>query len=126
MFDVGFSELIVIAVVALVVIGPERLPKVARTAGHILGRLQRYVNDVKSDVQREMQLEELKKLQEQVTAQARSMEASVNEQLKVVETDLNQSIAPGSVSIEPAVELPSTAGVTAESPSPDVTPKTPV
>ncbi len=46
MFDIGFSELIVIAIVALVVIGPERLPRVARTAGHLLGRMQRYVNDV--------------------------------------------------------------------------------
>lgn len=55
MFDVGFSELIVIAIVALVVIGPERLPKVARTAGLLLGRLQRYVNDVKADIKREMQ-----------------------------------------------------------------------
>ncbi|MRR50680.1 MAG: twin-arginine translocase subunit TatB [Rhodocyclaceae bacterium] len=126
MFDVGFSELIVIAVVALVVIGPERLPKVARTVGHLLGRLQRYVNDVKSDVQREMQLEELKKLQEQVTAQARSMEASVNEHLKTVETDLNQSIAPGSVSAQPVGETPGAIGVGAENPLPDVTSKTPV
>ena len=66
MFDFGFSELIVIGVVLLIVVGPERLPKVARTAGHLLGRVQRYVSDVKSDIQREMQLEELKKLQEQV------------------------------------------------------------
>ena len=63
MFDFGFSELIVIGIVLLVVVGPERLPKVARTAGHLLGRVQRYVSDVKSDIQREMQLEELKKLQ---------------------------------------------------------------
>ena len=69
MFDVSFSELIVIGIVALVVIGPERLPKVARTAGHLMGRLQRYVNDVKSDISREMQLDELKKLKaEGVTA----------------------------------------------------------
>ena len=54
MFDVGLSELMVIAVVALVVIGPERLPKVARTAGLLLGRLQRYVSDVKSDINREI------------------------------------------------------------------------
>ena len=59
MFDFGFSELMVIGVVMLIVVGPERLPKVARTAGHLLGRVQRYVTDVKSDIQREMQLEEL-------------------------------------------------------------------
>jgi Tat protein translocase TatB subunit len=52
MFDIGFSELVVIAVVALIVIGPERLPKAARTMGHLFGRLQRYVNDVKSDINR--------------------------------------------------------------------------
>ena len=65
MFDIGFSELMVIGIVALLVLGPERLPKVARTTGHLLGRLQRYVADVKSDINREMQLEELKKLQEE-------------------------------------------------------------
>ena len=66
MFDFGFSEMILVAVVALIVVGPQRLPKVARTAGHLLGRLQRYVSDVKADVSREMQLDELKKLQQQV------------------------------------------------------------
>lgn len=95
MFDVGFSEMIVIAVVALIVIGPERLPKVARTAGHLLGRLQRYVGDVKSDINREMQLDELKKLQEQVAAEARDMEKQVNEQMTSVESSLNDSIAAG-------------------------------
>jgi sec-independent protein translocase protein TatB len=95
MFDVGFSELFVIAIVALIVIGPERLPKVARTAGHLLGRLQRYVGDVKSDISREMQIEDLKKLQQQVADQAKSMEQSVSQQLTSVETELNQSIAQG-------------------------------
>lgn len=77
MFDFGFSELIVIGIVLLVVVGPERLPKVARTVGHVLGRIQRYVSDVKSDIQREMQLEELKKLQEQVKQQAQELDTSV-------------------------------------------------
>ncbi|HEX7234452.1 MAG TPA: Sec-independent protein translocase protein TatB, partial [Nitrosospira sp.] len=62
MFDISFAELVVIAVVALIVVGPERLPKAARTLGYLLGRAQRYVADVKSDIQREMELEELKKL----------------------------------------------------------------
>lgn len=92
MFDIGFSELMLIALVGLIVIGPERMPKVARTAGHLLGRLQRYVSDVKSDISREMQLEDLKKLQEQVKAQASDLEQQVNEQMKTVETSLNQSI----------------------------------
>ena len=68
MFDVGFSELVLIAVVAMIVIGPERLPKVARTAGALLGRMQRYVNNVKSEVEREMQFEDLKKLHQKNNA----------------------------------------------------------
>ncbi len=78
MFDIGFSEIVVIAVVALIVIGPERLPKAARTLGHLFGRLQRYVNDVKQDINREMELDELRKLQEQVKSVARDIETSVS------------------------------------------------
>jgi sec-independent protein translocase protein TatB len=83
MFDIGFSELMVIGIVALLVIGPERLPKVARTLGHLLGRAQRYVSDVKSDINREMQLDELKKLQSQVVDSARAMETSVRQEFDV-------------------------------------------
>ncbi len=93
MFDFGFSELLLIALVALVVVGPERLPKVARTAGHLLGRLQRYVGDVKSDIQREMQLEDLKKLQQQVEQQARDLESSLRGQVASVEADLGKTAA---------------------------------
>ena len=71
MFDIAFSEIVVIGVVALVVIGPERLPKVARTLGHMFGRLQRYVNDVKADISREMELDELRKLKTEVQSAAR-------------------------------------------------------
>jgi sec-independent protein translocase protein TatB len=95
MFDISFTELVVIGLVALIVIGPERLPKVARTAGLLLGRLQRYVSDVKADINREIQLDELKKMRQQVAEEARDMEASVNAQLKTVETELNDSIAQG-------------------------------
>lgn len=94
MFDVGLTELMVIAVVALVVIGPERLPKVARTAGLLLGRLQRYVGDVKADINREMQLDELKKLQQQVATEVSSVEASVTHEIREIEGDVNKSIAP--------------------------------
>ena len=79
MFDIGFSEIVVIGVVALVVIGPERLPKTARTLGHLFGRLQRYVNDVKADINREMELDELRKLQREVQSAARDFEQSVDE-----------------------------------------------
>jgi sec-independent protein translocase protein TatB len=77
MFDIGFSEILVIAVVALVVIGPERLPKTARTLGHLFGRLQRYVSDVKADISREMELDELRKLQREMQGAAREFEQTV-------------------------------------------------
>lgn len=93
MFDFGFSELIVIGLVMLVVVGPERLPKVARTAGHLLGRAQRYVADIKADIQREMQLEDLKKLQEQVQQQARELESSVRTGVASVESGVEDTVA---------------------------------
>jgi len=97
MFDIGFSELMVIGVVALLVIGPERLPKVARTLGHLLGRAQRYVNDVKSDINREIQLDELKKLQTQVTDSARALEDSVRKEYETarsaVEVPAQEAVA---------------------------------
>lgn len=103
MFDVGLSELMVIAVVALVVIGPERLPKVARTAGLLLGRLQRYVGDVKADINREMQLDELKKLQQQVATEVSSVEASVNHEIREIEGAVEKSVAPDAgVAVPPA------------------------
>ncbi|HSD99468.1 MAG TPA: Sec-independent protein translocase protein TatB [Burkholderiales bacterium] len=90
MFDIGFSELFVIAVVALIVIGPERLPKVARTLGHLFGRMQRYVNDVKSDIAREMELGELKKMQSSMEDAARSFQSSVSKEMSDAEGELNK------------------------------------
>src|SRR5881275_1573349 len=77
MFDIGFSEIIVIGVVALVVIGPERLPKTARTLGLLFGRLQRYVSEVKADINREMELDELRRLQREMQGAAREFEQTV-------------------------------------------------
>jgi sec-independent protein translocase protein TatB len=85
MFDIGFSELIVIGIVALVVIGPERLPRVARTAGLLLGRMQRYVNEVKADIHREMQLDELKKLQSDVQQSVRDFERGLTDEMRAIE-----------------------------------------
>lgn len=70
MFDIGFSELVVIMVVALIVIGPERLPKVARTMGLLWGRAQRYINGVRADIERDMQMDELNKLKAKVEQEA--------------------------------------------------------
>jgi sec-independent protein translocase protein TatB len=102
MFDIGFSELLVIAVVALIVIGPERLPKVARTLGHLFGRMQRYVNDVKADITREMELEELRKLQASVEDAARSIQSSVNREVTETENELNKVVQ----AVQPAPEYP--------------------
>lgn len=77
MFDFGFSEMVVVAVVGLIVLGPERLPKVARQAGQWLGKLQRYVADVKADINRQMELDELRKLQSEVSGAARELKDSL-------------------------------------------------
>ena len=111
MFDIGFSEIIVIAVVALIVIGPERLPKVARTLGHLFGRMQRYVNDVKADISREMQLEELRKLQSSMQDAARSIEQSVSREIsatgselqKIADTAAVEEPRPAAAEVSPAV-----------------------
>ena len=90
MFDIGFSEMLVIAVVALIVIGPERLPKVARTLGHLFGRMQRYVNDVKADISREMELDELRKLQTTIQSAAQSFEQSVKSEVSATESQFQK------------------------------------
>lgn len=128
MFDIGFSELMVIAVVALIVIGPERLPRVARTVGHLLGRMQRYVNDVKADVQREMQLEELKRLHQDVVQQAQDVERSVNERMRSIESELNASLlrGPGGLTPEHFAQAPSVGALVADQPSAEVPTPTPM
>ena len=124
MFDIAFSEMVIIAVVALIVLGPEKLPKVARTAGHLLGRLQRYVNDVKSDINREMQLEELKKLQAQVEDSARSIERSVNKEFQSAEAALNETAQSVSEPVAAAITPPaSEVPAVAAAAEPSVPPK---
>lgn len=86
MFDIGFSELLVIGVVALVVIGPERLPKVARTVGLLLGRAQRYVSDVKSEIHREIELDELKKLKADMEEASQRIQGELQTSFKDIET----------------------------------------
>ena len=124
MFDIGFSEIVVIAVVALIVIGPERLPKAARTLGHLFGRLQRYVNDVKQDISREMELDELRKLQQQVQSAATDLQTSVSsaardfeQSAQAIGDDLNraadQPVASAS-SLSPLQEPPAVTSDLAE------------
>jgi sec-independent protein translocase protein TatB len=90
MFDIGFSELLVIGIVALIVIGPQRLPQVARTLGHLFGRMQRYVNDVKADIAREMEMAELKKLQTTIEDAAGAFHGSVSKEMNEAESELNK------------------------------------
>ncbi len=77
MIDLGISKMALIGVVALIVIGPEKLPRVARTVGTLLGKAQRYVNDVKAEVNRSMELDELRKMKDSVETAARDVENSV-------------------------------------------------
>jgi sec-independent protein translocase protein TatB len=100
MFDIGFSEMMVIAIIALVVIGPEKLPKMARTIGILAGRLQRYVSDVKADINREIELDELRKMRDSMQQAASSFESSVqseinkaNAEASKVEGELNAAVA---------------------------------
>ncbi|MBI4809557.1 MAG: twin-arginine translocase subunit TatB [Nitrosomonadales bacterium] len=85
MFDIAFSELVVVALVALIVVGPERLPKLARTAGHLWGRVQRYVNNVKHDINSDLALEEARKLKSDLEQQASEIEQSVQEKSRALE-----------------------------------------
>jgi sec-independent protein translocase protein TatB len=78
MIDLGIEKMMVIGAVALIVIGPEKLPRVARTVGTLLGKAQRYVADVKAEVNRSMELEELKKMKETVETAARDVETSIH------------------------------------------------
>lgn len=82
MFDFGFDKLALIGLVALVVIGPERLPRVARTVGHLLGKAQRYVADVKAEVNRTIELEELQKIKGQFQDAAQHLEQSINDEVR--------------------------------------------
>ncbi len=90
MFDLGFSELLVIGLVALVVIGPERLPKVARSAGQWLGKLNRYVSQVKQDIDRDIKLEELRKMQQDMKDAAQKYEIMAGDLKREAEAVVEQ------------------------------------
>jgi len=92
MFDLSFGEMAMIGAVALVVLGPERLPKVARTVGEWAGKAQRYVSQVKADINREMEVAELKKLQEQARGIAQEFEAAVHSEVKGIESGVGSAV----------------------------------
>lgn len=127
MFDIGFSELLVIAIVALIVIGPQQLPKVARTLGHLFGRMQRYVNDVKADITRELELDELKKMRASMEDAARSFQTSVDKEVSSTESELNKMAQDAQSAVDgfgEAAPLPP-ASRAAEQPAPEAKPQPP-
>lgn len=105
MFDVSFAELIVIGIVALVVIGPERLPAVARTIGYFLGRARRYVDQVKHDLHEETELDSLRKLKDSMHETVGSFENSIHNEIRKIQeiTDI-----PSAAKLEkrPLIEIP--------------------
>ena len=92
MIDLGISKLALIGAVALVVIGPERLPKVARTAGALLGRAQRYIADVKAEVSREIELEELRKMRTEFEEAARNVEQTIHQEVSKHTSEINERL----------------------------------
>ena len=122
MFDIGFSEMLVCAVVALVVIGPEKLPRVARTLGHLFGRLQRYVTQVKSDIHREMELADLGKVKAEFEDAARSFKSEVESKAAETEREfreLQSSLDPALDEAAKAAEAPAPPSALVEEPPPE-------
>ena len=113
MIDIAFSKLAIIGVAALVFIGPEKLPTVARMAGTLLGRAQRYINEVKSEVSREIELDELRKMQKEVQDAASEAQQSISDNLSQAQTELQSAWDEAKAedtfgSPEPLTEPPST------------------
>jgi len=118
MFDIGFSEIVVIGVVALVVIGPERLPKVARTVGVLVGRMQRYVSQVKADINREMEAADLGKMKQEFESAARSFQTEVETKAREVESEVR--LAQTQIEGELAAKAQTPAAEAAPPPSPQL------
>lgn len=102
MLDLGLTKMALIGVVALVVLGPERLPRVARTAGALFGRAQRYINDVKAEVTREIELDELRRMKSEFEAAAHNVENTIHENVRRHEAELNEAWQAGT-SVSPSI-----------------------
>src|SRR3954464_5811759 len=101
MIDFGFDKIALIGAVALIVIGPEKLPRVARTVGHLIGKAQRYVADVKAEVNRSIELEELKKMKTQFEEPARNVEQTVSSEINQTRTELDNAWQQPTTSLPP-------------------------
>ncbi|WP_284620280.1 Sec-independent protein translocase protein TatB [Aquabacterium humicola] len=106
MIDFGFDKLALIGAVALIVIGPEKLPRVARTVGTLLGKARRYVADVKAEVNRSIELEELQKMKSQFESAARDVEASVHQEMNAASAAFNDATRELQTGIDGADGLP--------------------
>ncbi len=102
MLDLGLTKMALIGVVALVVLGPERLPRVARTAGALFGRAQRYINDVKAEVTKEIELDELRRMKSEFESAARNVGNTIHENLRKQESDLSDAFRSGT-SVSPSI-----------------------
>jgi len=106
MFDFSFTEMMVVGAVALIVIGPEKLPKVARTIGHLVGRLQRYVTDVKSDINREMEFDELRRLRKEMNEAASAVESSARQHASDIRAGLDGVAKAADITADEAAASP--------------------
>ncbi len=105
MIEFGFDKLALIGAVALIVIGPEKLPRVARTVGHLIGKAQRYVADVKAEVNRSIELEELKKMKTQFEEAARDVETSVQHEIREAQTDFDRNWSEATAGLDASSSL---------------------
>jgi len=121
MIDFGFDKIALIGAVALIVIGPEKLPKVARTVGHLFGKAQRYVADVKAEVNRSIELEELKKMKTQFEDAARNVEQTVQTEINAASQEFEKDWA----SVTSSLDSSSATGTSDELASPLPTYKSP-
>jgi sec-independent protein translocase protein TatB len=126
MFDFGFSKLLLLGIVALVVIGPERLPKVARTLGHLYGRLQRYVTQVKADINREMEAADLGNVKSEFESAARAFQGQVesgvrdvDQQMREAQASIERSLDVNAPAANEAVQAPANEAAQAPPPQPD-------
>ena len=99
MIDFGFDKIALIGAVALIVIGPEKLPRVARTVGHLVGKAQRYVADVKAEVNRSIELEDLKKMKTEFEDAARNVHQTVSNEIHQTGAELEKSWSDAATSL---------------------------
>jgi sec-independent protein translocase protein TatB len=122
MIDFGFDKLALIGAVALIVIGPEKLPRVARTVGHFIGKAQRYVADVKAEVNRSIELEELQKAKQQFESAARDVGQSLNHEINQASSELHNTWGQASAGSEPGAQADTSDHTGWQSPPPSYVP----